>query len=364
MSAGPGAPAGGGEGAPTGSGGRERPGAAAATAVRRVSGPRDSGFLPRPLARLLAGGRRPPPGGSTTAHELAVRRRLLLALSALLTLSLFLSYEGVHGDADPLRTSSAPAVLAIDTALYALDAAQSDATGTPPSLSGFQRQISVAAQSISVAAADDAGGPAARQAVQTIAGLITGYSGMVQKAQLEPERSILRDAYLSYATDILKGDDASIEARLKALRTQQLAAVKRQTSFGPLMWLGWTASTLLALALLAALTETQLFLRHRFRRRWNRRLIAAGALLTAGFAILLLFTVWTHRGMADTRVLLDGAPPGPAIPRAGQDAAAHLAHTGFRAAAAVWIVIGGALLMALAETGLRQHVNDYRFRPR
>ncbi|MGW5278230.1 hypothetical protein ACWERI_02040 [Streptomyces collinus] len=354
--------AGGGPGARTGAGGRDRPGAA--TAARRVPGPRDGAFLPRPLARLLAGGRRPPTGGSTTAHELAVRRRLLLTLSALLTLSLFLSYEGVHGDADPLRTSSAPAVLAIDTALYALDAAQSDATGTPPSLSEFQKQISVAAQSISVAAADDAGGPAARQAVQTVAGLITGYSGMVQKAQLEPERSILRDAYLSYATDILKGDDASIEARLKALRTRQLAAVKRQTSFGPLMWLGWTASTLLVLALLAALAETQLFLRHRFRRRWNRRLIAAGALLTAGFAVLLLFTVWTHRGMADTRALLDGAPPGPAIPRAGQDTAAHLAHTGFRAAAAVWIVIGGALLMALAETGLRQHINDYRFRPR
>ncbi|WP_333778889.1 hypothetical protein [Streptomyces sp. IBSBF 3136] len=293
-----------------------------------------------------------------------MRHRLLLALSAVLTLALFLSYEGVHGDADPLRTSSAPAVLAIDTALYALGAAQAEATGTPPSLSEFQKQISVAAQSISVAAADDAGGPAARQAVQTVAGLITGYSNMVQKAQLEPDGSLLRDAYLSYATGILKGDDSGIEARLRALRTRQLAAVERQTSFGPLLWLGWTASALLVLALGAALVETQLFLRHRFRRRYNRHLLAAGALLAAGFATLLLFTVWTHRGMADTRALLDGAPPGPAIPRAGQDAAAHLAHTGFRAAAAVWIVIGGVLLMALAETGLRQHINDYRFRPR
>ncbi|MEU4035017.1 hypothetical protein [Streptomyces collinus] len=362
MSAGPGARADGGAGARTGAGGQDGPDAA--TAVRRAPGPRDGAFLPRPLARLLAAGRRPPPDGSTTAHELAVRRRLLLALTALLTLSLFLSYEGVHGDAAPLRTSSAPAVLAIDTVLYALEAAQADATGAPPSLSGFQTQISVAVQTISVAAADEAGGPAARQAVQTIAGLITGYSNMVQRAQLQPERSMLRDAYLSYATGILKGDDSGIEARLKALRTQQLAAVKRQTSFGPLMWLGWTASTLLVLALGAALVETQLFLRHRFRRRYNRRLIAAGALLTAGFATLLLFTVWTHQGMADTRTLLDGAPPGPGIPRVGQDAAAHLAHTGFRAAAAVWIVIGGVLLMALAETGLRQHINDYRFRPR
>ncbi|MFF7970897.1 hypothetical protein [Streptomyces sp. NPDC007905] len=362
MSVGTGARAGAGTSTRAGTGGPVEP--RPAGAAHRAAGPHDPAPLPRLLGRLLAAGRRPPEEGSTTAHELAVRRRLLLALSAVLTLSLFLSYEGVHGDANPLRTSSAPAVLAIDTALYALEAAQADATGTPPSISEFQTQISVAAQSVSVAAADDVGGPAARQAVQTVAGLISGYGGMVQKAQPEPPGSVLREAYLSYATSILKSEDSGIEARLRALRSEQLAAVKRQTSFGPLLWLGWSVVALLVLALGAALVETQLFLRRRFRRKYNRQLIAAGALLATGFVALLLFTVWTHQGMADTRALLDGAPPGPDIPRAGRDAASYLAHTGFRAAASVWIVIGGVLLMALAETGLRQHINDYRFRPR
>ncbi|WP_237538894.1 hypothetical protein, partial [Streptomyces sp. SID486] len=331
------------------------------------AGTRGPGWSPGPLGRLLArlpgAGRRPPAGDSTTAYDLAVRRRLLLALSALLTLSLFVSYQGVHGDADPLRTSSAPAVLSLDTALYALGQAQRDA-GAPAPTSDFQKQISVAAQSLAAAAADDVGAAADRQALQTVAGLITVYSVKVQQSQLQPDGSVLREAYLSYATSILTEEGSGIQARLKALQRQQRAAVHRQTSFGPLLWCAWSATLLLTLALAAVLLETQRFLRHRFRRRYNRRLIAAGALLCAGLGVAVLFTVWTHQGMADTRDLLDRPLPGRQIPDAGRHTASYLAGTGFRAAAAVWILIGGVLLMALAETGLRRHIDDYRFRPR
>ncbi|WP_243769359.1 hypothetical protein [Streptomyces cyanogenus] len=326
------------------------------------------GPAPRLLARLFAwlpgAGQRPREGGSTTAHDLAVRHRLLLNLSALLTLSLFVSYQGVHGDANPLRTSSAPSVLSLDTALYALGQAREDA-GAPAPTSDFQKQISVAVQSLSAAAADDdLGGPAGRQALQTIAGLITVYAVKVQQSQLQPDGSVLREAYLSYATSILTEKGSGIQDRLKALQRQQRAAVHRQTSFGPLLWLAWSVTLLLTLALAAALLETQRFLRHRFRRRYNRQLLAALALLTAGFVVAVLFTVWTRQGMTDTRHLLDRPLPGRLIPDAGRDTASYLAHTGFRAAAAVWILIGGVLLMALAETGLRRHIDDYRFRPR
>ncbi|WP_306856119.1 hypothetical protein [Streptomyces sp. NEAU-sy36] len=306
---------------------------------------------------------RPAPGASTTAHELAVRHRLLLALSALLTLSLFMSYEGVHGDADPLRTSSAPAVLSIDTALYALGEAERDAGAATPT-SDFQKQISVAAQSLAAAAGDNVGGPPGRQALQTVAALITVYAVKVQQAQLQPAGSALRQAYLSYATSILTDKGSGILARLKILQAQQRAAVHRQTSFGPLLWLGWAATLVIALTLAGCLLETQLFLRRRFRRRYNRGLLAAGTLLAAGLAVTLLFTVWTHQGMTDTRRLLDRRLTGPAITDAGRETAAHLAHTGFRASAAGGIPIGGILVMALAETGLRRHIDEYRFRPR
>ncbi|MFS4097862.1 hypothetical protein, partial [Streptomyces sp. AF1A] len=315
------------------------------------------------LTRPLTIGLRPSDEVSATARELRARHRALLALSALLTLSLFLSYEGVHGDANPLRTSSAPAVLSIDTALYALGQAEQDAAAATPT-SDFQKQISVAAQSLAAAAGDDIGGPAGRQALQTVAGLITVYAVEVRQAQQEPAGSVLREAYLSYATSILTDEGSGIQARLKVLQRQQRAAVHRQTSFGPPLWLGWSLTLLLALVLAAALLETQLFLRRRFRRRYNRGLLAAGALLAAGLAVTLLFTQWTHAGMADTRHLLDRPLSGPAIPDAGRHTASYLADTGFRAAAAGWILIGGVLLMALAETGLRRHIDEYRFRPR
>ncbi|MFJ3303725.1 hypothetical protein ACIPSA_11455 [Streptomyces sp. NPDC086549] len=331
--------------------------------------PRDTTVpaAPTGLARLLerVPGRRhrPPDGGSTTARELALRRRLLLGLTAALTLSLFVSYEGVHGDADPLRTSSAPAVLSIAAAQHALGQAQREATATPPSTSGFQEQISVAAQSLAAAASDDVGGPEGQQALQTVAGLITVYDGMVQKAQLETASELLRDAYLTYAKSVLDDPDSGITTRLDRLQDEQRGVVKRQTSFGWALRLAWGVAALLVLALVAALLETHLFLRGRFRRRYNRQLLAAGALLVAGFVTLVLFTVWTHGGMAQTRALLDRRLTGEHIIDARRDTATHLAHTGFRAAAAVWIVIGGLLLMTLAETGLRQHINDYRFRP-
>ncbi|MEV5170057.1 hypothetical protein AB0L10_02970 [Streptomyces flaveolus] len=337
--------------------------ARARPADRRTPG-RASRRLARLRARLPGAGPRPADGGSTTAHDLAVRHRLLLALSALLALSLFVSYQGVHGDANPLRTSSAPAVLSLDTALYALGEAQRDA-GAPAPTSDFQKQISVAVQSLSAAAADDdVGGPAGRQTLQTIAGLITVYADKVQKSQLQPDGSLLREAYRSYATSVLTEKGSGIQDRLRALQRQQRAAVHRQTSFGPLLWLAWTVTLLLALALGAAMLETQLFLRRRFRRRYNRQLLAALALSAGGVGTAVLFTVWTQAGMADTRHLLDSPLPGRLIPDAGRDTASYLAHTGFRASAAVWILIGGVLLMALAETGLRRHIDDYRFRPR
>ncbi len=321
-------------------------------------------LVSRPVSWLTGTGTPPPDGGSTTARDLALRHRLLLGLSALLTLSLFISYQGVHDDADPLRTSTAPAVLSLDTALYALGQAQRDAAQPAPT-SDFQKQISVAVQSLAAAAADDdLGGPGGRQALQTVAGLITVYADKVQRSQLQPDGSVLREAYLSYATSVLTEKGSGIQDRLKALQRQERAAVHRQTSFGPLLWLAWSITLLLALALTAALLETQRFLRRRFRRRYNRHLIAAGLLSLAGVAVTVLFTVWTQAGMTDTRTLLDRPLPGRLIPDAGRHTASYLAGTGFRAAAAVWILIGGALLMALAETGLRRHINDYRFRPR
>ncbi|MGW7261063.1 hypothetical protein [Streptomyces sp. NPDC054834] len=329
------------------------------TPVRDTVGHPAPAALSRLLDRITGhdGGR----DGSTTARELSLRHRLLLGLSAALTLALFVSYEGVHGDADPLRTSSAPAVVAIDTAQYALNTADREARSDPPSVSTFQTQISVAAQQLAAAAADE-GGASGQQALRTVAGLIAVYTGMVEKALREQDTRRLREAYLSYASSILQGKDTGILPRLSTLQRQQQNLVNRQTRFGWALWLGWSVVLLLVLALAAALLETQAFLRRRFRRRYSRPLLAAGALMTGGTVILALFTLWTHEGMADTHKRLAKAPRHTVD--VGQQVADHLSNTGFRAAAAVWILVGGIVLMALADAGLRRHINDYRFTPR
>ncbi|MEU5599684.1 hypothetical protein [Streptomyces sp. NPDC020298] len=335
--------------------------------MRTTTPVRDSVGHPAPaaLSRLLdrITGHDDAGDGSTTAHELNLRHRLLLGLSAALTLVLFLSYEGVHGDAGPLRTSSAPAVVAIDTARHALAAADAEASSPTPSVSTFQTQMAVAAQSLAVAAADEEGGASGRQALQTVAGLITVYTGMAQKALREQDTGLLRDAYLRYAHSILhEGKDTGILPRLLTLQRQQQNLVNHQSRFGWALWLGWSVVLLLVLALAAALLETQAFLRRRFRRRYSRPLLAAGVLMTGGTVILALFTLWTHQGMADTHQLLAKTPRDSL--EAGQQVADHLSNTGFRAAAAVWILVGGIVLMALADAGLRRHINDYRFTPR
>ncbi|MGW2641173.1 hypothetical protein [Streptomyces sp. NPDC001348] len=335
--------------------------------MRPVTPVRDLTGQPAPaaLSRLLdrIGGHRDGGAGSTTARELTLRHRLLLGLSAALTLALFLSYEGVHGDADPLRTDSAPAVLAIDTADYALKKADAEAGSRTPSIDEIQKQISVASQSLATAAADEVGGAFGRQTLNTVTGLIAGYDNTVHKALGEQDGSALRSAYLGYARSMLRDQDTGILPRLATLQKQQLALVDSQTRFGWSLRLGWSVTLLLVLTLAAALLETQLFLRRRFHRRYSRPLLAAGALLTGGTVTLVLFTLWTHEGMADTRRRLPGEH-GRRIPEVGRLVAHHLANTGFRAAAAVWILIGGIVLMALADASLRRHLNDYRFTPR
>ncbi|MFF4488706.1 hypothetical protein ACFY0F_19790 [Streptomyces sp. NPDC001544] len=335
--------------------------------MRAATPARDTVGQPAPAApsRLLdrIGGHRGGGAGSTTARELTLRHRLLLGLSAALTLALFLSYEGVHGDADPLRTDSAPAVLAIDTAHFALTNADDEARSRTPSIDEMQTQISVASQSLAAAAADVVGGASGRQTLNTVTGLIAGYTANVYKALGEPDGSPLRRAYLHYARSMLRDKDTGILPRLETLQKRQLALVNSQTRFGWSLWLGWSVALLLVLTLAAALLETQVFLRRRFHRRYSRPLLAAGALLGGGTVTLVLFTLWTHQGMADTRHRLPGGH-GSDIPEVGRQVADHLANTGFRAAAAVWILIGGIVLMALTDSVLRRHLNDYRFVPR
>ncbi|MDX6331682.1 MAG: hypothetical protein QOI83_4065 [Streptomycetaceae bacterium] len=309
---------------------------------------------------------------SATARDLARRLWLLLALGAAATAALFGAYQGVHGDAVPLSSSSAPGVLAVDTAKYALDQAQKGAQRDAPlgaaGTGDFHTQISVANQNLALAASDNVTGRGGRQTLQTVAGLITVYSGWIEKANQESSGSLLQKAYLHYAQSVL-GDartkspgDPSVMGRLSELQREQVKVVSRQTSFGWPLWLGWSAVLVLCLSLCGALLEAQRFSRRRFRRRWNRPLAAATALLVAEVTTLGLFTWRTQTGMARSGALLRRPQSGNHIPDAQAQVAGQMAGAGFRAAAAGWILAGGALLMVLIVAGLMPRITEYRFR--
>ncbi|MFC9287366.1 hypothetical protein [Streptomyces sp. NPDC057052] len=297
---------------------------------------------------------------STTGRDLTRRLRLLLALGAVTTLALFAAYRGVHDDTVPLASSSSPGILAVDTARTALQrahaavdgrAAAGDTTGE------FHTQMSVAHQSIAVAASENVTGPADRHTLQTVTGLITVYSAWVERAGKETDPS-LRAAYLHYAE---QGRNDIVD-RLDELRAEQVRVAREQASFPWPLRLGWGAVLVLCLVLCAALVEAQRFARLRFRSAVHPPLLAATVLCASGVAVLGWFTVRAHAAMRDSLAELDTTRSADEIPEAGADVGRYLADAGLWASLSEWILVGGALLMALIWVGLWPRIAEYRFR--
>lgn len=327
---------------------------------------------PIPPARETA----TPAGASRTLHELTRRMLLLVLLAVLTTVALFQAYRGVHGDAVPLKTASAPGVLAVDTARDALAAAKDRIKHDNGSTGDFHTRISVANQSLARAAGADVTGLSGRQTIQTVTGLIATYSGWIEDAEARPGDAAgrhpgtdpLRSAYLTYADGVLgigaTGPEweATVMGRLAALQAEQQQVIRSQTDFGPLLWLEWSVALALALAFLLLLAETQHYCGARFSRQLNPPLLAAGILLLAGVAVLVAFTALTHSAMSDARTALGHSLSGSEIPRTGAEVSGRLAGTGFRAAVADWILAGGLLLVLLVLLGLQPRINEYRVR--
>ncbi|MEU8655003.1 hypothetical protein [Streptomyces sp. NPDC048737] len=297
---------------------------------------------------------------STTGRDLTRRLRLLLALGALTTLALFAAYRGVHDDTVPLASSSTPGILAVDTTRTALQRAHAavDGRGAAGDTTGeFHTQLSVAHQSIAVAASENVTGPADRHTLQTVTGLITVYSAWVERAGKETDAS-LRAAYLHYAE---QGRNDIVD-RLGELRAEQVRVAREQASFPWPLWLGWAAVLVLCLVLCAALVEAQRFARLRFRSAVHPPLLAATVLCASGVAVLGWFTVRAHAAMRDSLAELDTTRSADEIPETGADVGRYLADAGLWASLSEWILVGGALLMALIWVGLWPRVAEYRFR--
>ncbi|MPY57991.1 hypothetical protein [Streptomyces spongiae] len=297
---------------------------------------------------------------STTGRDLARRLWLLLALGAATTLVLFGAYRGVHDDTVPLASSSTPGILAVDSAKNALRQAHAAVDGSGPggdATGDFHTQISVAHQSIAVAASENVTGLADRHTLQTVTGLITVYSAWVERAGQETDAS-LRGAYLYYAEQ----GQSDIVDRLDDLRNDQLEVAREQASFPWPLRLGWGAVLVLCLVMCAALVEAQWFARHRFRSAVHPPLLAATVLCASGVAILGWFTVRAHTAMGDSLAELRATRSADEIPETGADVERYMADAGFWASLSEWVLVGGVLLMALTLVGLWPRISEYRFR--
>ncbi|MFI9340522.1 hypothetical protein ACIG0D_04505 [Streptomyces sp. NPDC052773] len=309
---------------------------------------------------------------STTHRELVRRLRLLIALALATTLALFIAYRGVHDDTVPLASSTTPGILAVDTARHAMRQAHEEIRDSGPraDVSGeFHTWTSVAHQSLALAASENVTGVEGRHDLQTLTGLIAVYSGWVERWGRESDAdSPLRAAYLHYAEQVLglesaPGTDGDIMSRLDALRAEQLAEARRQAAFSWQQWLWWSVVAALYAALCLALLETQRFLRRRFRKPVQVRLLAATAVCALGVPLLAWLTLRAHGAMADTVGWIRVRRQDPdLVPEVADNVEDALADAGWWASLSEWVLWGGAVVMALTLWGLRPRIAEYRFR--
>ncbi|WP_049574303.1 hypothetical protein [Streptomyces sp. SBT349] len=303
---------------------------------------------------------------STTRRSLLRRSAALLALTVSTAAALAVGYAEVHGDAAPLRDRTAPAILDVTAARGALVEAH-EAAENAPGDGAFRVHIAVASQSVARAAGADVRGASGLRALETVSGLIVSYSGLLEQADREEAEPALRDAYLYYAgTTLNRGDDGILD-RLDALQDDQHATLAAQASFDRPSRLAWAVAVLSFLGLVALLVETQLFLRRRFRRRYNLGLLGATATLLIAFLALTALTAQTHAAMAASRDQLadlrehpDGRSSRPIAAKVENEMNRTEAWDGLTG----FVPVLGLALAAQTGAGLWPRIDQYRFRSR
>lgn len=225
---------------------------------------------------------------SNTARTLRRLRVWMVAVSLVAAAACLLVFSRAHAAVDTLSNRSAPAVQEADAAYVALvDAEATSAhdvrTGTA-ALGGpggqYQNDIAAADKSLSQLVGDNVAGPDAASSLQLIEDLVVGYNQQVEQAYADlAQRSDnpLAVVDLSYSTrqaGELLGDLGKVrDAENAALTAKQSSAWLTGISY-----VVWIPGVVAAIALVAA---SHTLIRRRFRRRLNLRLAAAGVALAA-----------------------------------------------------------------------------------
>ncbi|MBB2914441.1 hypothetical protein FHS43_005753 [Streptosporangium becharense] len=230
-----------------------------------------------------------------------LRAGLTAATLALLLTSVWL-FQGVHQTATAAGATAMPAILEISNAQRALAAADRAAltafpggsrTDAAPAEREYKKQVRIAGLNLAQAAEDNAADGTGERAggeeagnLQLAQGLLVVYTDLVEQAREHHRRGdeTLGAMHLWYASHLLHEDGGILDV-LDDFRERQQSWLGERFPSTWMMPVATTCWAVSVLALLVLLGVTQRFLRRRFRRILNVRLLAA-TVLTVGLAAM------------------------------------------------------------------------------
>lgn len=226
--------------------------------------------------------------GVSTPRRLRVRTTLIAGLAVALTLVGSAALAAAGATAIGVQQRTVPAIMGMQRIhAWLADADRGAANAylaggsdvTLPELQ-FQADVAAASRELQVASEHNPGGGDSSRRLQQIAMLVDQYVELVQTASVEDRQGLAEGTvYLEAGTSLMHRPGTGILAQVDSLRGLYADDLDRANRTLQIAALAVPVYALVALALLGLLVHTQVFLRRRFRRRRNLRLLAATLLL-------------------------------------------------------------------------------------
>jgi hypothetical protein len=319
-------------------------------------------------------------GGSVPTPRMLRRLRMALVVAVVATLVGGLStFLGGYAAAAAVADDVVPSVAGVSAVWRQLREADARISGcrTDPApggdaldcagvlASGEHRDIVAdAVQRLAVLAERDVGDDADRRVLRVAQGLLIRYLGLVEQANLSLGRGqgVLAEAYLRYASDLLRGSVLTELDGYRKVIDAELAEQRGSTWRRPASTLLWLLPLAAGLVLLVA---TQLYLAARFRRRLNVPLAIATAGLV-GLGLVASAPVLTGGRFARVTTSLEQLVDAPAsdvsqLP-APDSRLVDLAHDAADSRSLQYLMpLLALVLLALVVAGFRDRLREYEF---
>lgn len=254
-----------------------------------------------------------------------------------------------------------------DTDTAATDTADTDTVDCATILATgeYHAMIADVVQRLAVLAENKIGNAADRQTIQVIQGTLISYLGLVDQAHyyIGRDQSLLAEAYLTYASDLLSGDvhDELDDYRQGVLR--KLTDQRESVYYGGWITLLWVIPLLASLALLVT---GQLYITAQFNR-WISPSLAAATLGVFLLGVGASQPVWSGETFDDAAADLQQvmastiAPDGTLTAPSGSLAsAADHAAASFNLEYLIPALT--IIILALIIFGFQQRLDEYRLR--